>query len=433
MIEVNGRKMAISGFSTAWIVGYLSPIKKELTIVTSATSIKPTESEMDEIKALRTFWKNRGGAASSRGVAPQELTKIQAAHSRTRKFAHVKDMQYNHFYDLMGEVVKTFPGRDYFTVYLTDYTKNPQLHCYEWPNLHDNRRDSSSQKQWAGPFGQYTLQITLWDVHADVAYNIVKVGCLLHLNNVRAKRNGDGNLEGVLHGDRRYPSRVDISLVKDMEGQLVHLLNRRKIEYQRRSMSEKIQYEQDIKEREEKKEKREELERKEAEDLNKHSMYPTCITCLIPTYFGAVITRRSNDVPTILVGDILNPVDFDPKVIPFMNRKYRTICRVIDFLPHRLEQFCVRKEAKPKPTCPIVESGQQRVHRYGGVGEPISDEEGQDSDTDSNDDVGGSQRREWEFKFALLVQGKDGATMRLMVDDKSAQFLLNMDATEYAP
>lgn len=273
MIEVNGKKMAISGFTTAWIVGSLSPIRKKLTIVTSASSVKPTNSEINEIKVLRTFWKNRGGAASSRGVAPQELTKIEAAHSQTRKFAHVKDMQYDHFYDLMGEVVKTFPGRDCFTVYLTDYTKNPQLHCYEWPNLYGNRRDSSSQ--WAGPFGQYTLQITLWDVHADTAHNIVKVGRLLHLNNVRAKRNGDGKLEGVLHGDRRYPNRVDISLVKDMEGQLVNLLNRRKIEYQRRSVTEKTQYEQDMKEREEKRGKRERLERKEAEDLNKHSMYST--------------------------------------------------------------------------------------------------------------------------------------------------------------
>ena len=53
-----------------------------------------------------------------------------------------------------------------------------------------------------------------------------------------------------------------------------------------------------------------------------------------------------------------------------------------------------------------------------------------DDDDDDDDDVPESQRKEWEFKFALLVEGEDGATIRLMVDDKSAQFLLKMDATE---
>lgn len=78
-----------------------------------------------------------------------------------------------------------------------------------------------------------------------------------------------------------------------------------------------------------------------------------------------------------------------------------------------------------------MKSGQLVRACADGPREPVSEEGNQDSD--SNDEVSGSQPQEWEFKFALLVQGKDDATMRLMVDDKSAQFLLNMDATEYAP
>jgi len=62
-----------------------------------------------------------------------------------------------------------------------------------------------------------------------------------------------------------------------------------------------------------------------------------------------------------------------------------------------------------------------------GTRKPAFEGEG---DHEDDDDVPESQRKEWEFKFALLVEGEDGATMRLMVDDKSAQFLLKMDATE---
>lgn len=127
----------------------------------------------------------------------------------------------------------------------------------------------------------------------------------------------------------------------------------------------------------------------------------------------------------------MSPVDFDPIATTFINRKYRTICRVVDFLPHQLEEFCVRKEVKPKLICSVTESG-RLVRAYDGVGEPIFEEGSQDGDSDHSE-VGESQCREWEFRFALLVEGKDGATMKLMVDDKSAQFLLNMDATEYAP
>lgn len=52
-------------------------------------------------------------------------------------------------------------------------------------------------------------------------------------------------------------------------------------------------------------------------------------------------------------------------------------------------------------------------------------------DEEDDDDEDDSQRNEWEFRFALLVEGQDSQTMRLIVDDKSAQFLLNMDPTEY--
>ncbi|KAF8445267.1 hypothetical protein BGX38DRAFT_1195881 [Terfezia claveryi] len=425
MTEFGGKNIAISHFTSSWIVGYQSPIRKEFTIKSSGFKVKATSSEMVTINTLREFWKSRGGAASSRGVNPMALPKMEAQNGYKRKFAHIKDLQYDHFYDLMGEVVKTFPGNGSFTIYLTDYTRNLNLHCYEWPNLSEHRKGSSKDdrhfytgskgdcsSKWPGPFGQYTLQITLWEVHADAARKIVRDGCLLNLKNVRAKRNADGKMEGALHGDRKFPDRVDISVVKDLKDPLVALLSRRKVEYKRRSESERLEYEEALRKQVEDIEEREQEEKKEAEKLNEN-----------------IITRKANGVPSILVGDILNPVDINLKETPYVNRNYRTICRVVDFLPHKLEQFCVRKEVKPKATHSKLDNKGQVMNVYSDGSEKPAFGEEHDHEGD-DDDVPESQRKEWEFKFALLVEGEDGATMRLMVDDKSAQFLLKMDATD---
>lgn len=435
----------ISHFNSTWIVGGLSPIRKEFIIRTSGSSVKATSREVILINTLREFWKNRGGAAASRGLAPQALPKVEAVKSHKRKFAHIKDMQYDHFYDLMGEVVKTFPGAGNFTVYLTDYTRNPNLHCYDWPNTGEHSkgtvdddeqfytgRSGISNSKWTGPYGQYTLQITLWDVHADAARKIVKDGCLLQLNNVRAKRNGDGKMEGSLHGDRKYPERVDIAVVKDLKDPLVALLSRRKIEHRRRSETERTDYEKKYKKDDDERTKREQAEVKEAVELNQYSRSCTSHCTLLDAYPELVITLKADGIPTILVGDILQPVDIDLNQTPYSNRKYKTVCRVVDFLPNKLEQFCRRVEPQQKKTHVVVRENGKIYNVYEDGSErpaPEGDDE-EEEDDDDDDEVPESQRNQWEFRFALLVEGKDGATMRLMVDDKAAQFLLKMDPTE---
>ena len=117
-------------------------------------------------------------------------------------------------------------------------------------------------------------------------------------------------------------------------------------------------------------------------------------------------------------------MDLD-KVSPFtfMNCKCRTICRVIEFHLHQLEQFCAQKEVKPWPVCPVMDSGHPVHPSADGMTESISEEESQGGDI--NHEVCGSQHREWEFKFALLVQGKGGAIMRLVVDGKSIRYGCN--------
>lgn len=278
--------MAISTFTTAWIIGSLSPVRKDFLIKTSNSSVNVTPQEINMINTLRDFWKKRGGAASSRGLNPHSLMKLTEQNSRKRKFAYIKDMKYDHFYDLIGVVVKTYPSDNCFTVYLTDYTQNINLHRYEWPNSREEQKTSyeydpyfytgrsgSGSSKWPGPYGQYTLQITLWDIHAQAARKIIKDGCILSLNNVRAKKNADGKLEGSLHGDLKYPERVDISLVKDRKNPHVELLAQRKKEYERRATVERAEYEENIQMEIEEIEEQEFNEQQKAQVLNQHGAH----------------------------------------------------------------------------------------------------------------------------------------------------------------
>jgi hypothetical protein len=107
------------------------------------------------------------------------------------------------------QVVKTYPG-DPYSLYVTDYTQNTSLHSYTW---------SPGHNEWKGPFGKYTLQISCWREAADQA-NICKVGGYYIFKNVRIKlfplvtfhvliiRNRDGNLEGSLNIDQKFPHKI---------------------------------------------------------------------------------------------------------------------------------------------------------------------------------------------------------------------------------
>lgn len=179
-----------------------------------------------------------------------------AVHERKRKFSLIRDMQFNCFYDIVGYVVKTFPGMGNFTIYITDYTKNPMLHAHEWgrPGAggedddydYTGRGRTGGNHKWPGPWGQYTLQVTLWDEHAAAARRTVYEGIYLRLQNVRAKRNGDGKLEGALHGDKKFPDRVHLQVIKDMSDQRVREVIQRSKEYTRRFESDKSRYEEEM-------------------------------------------------------------------------------------------------------------------------------------------------------------------------------------------
>lgn len=159
-------------------------------------------------------------------------------------------------------------------MYITDFTMNPKLYAYEWRKGgadYDGRGD----RKWPGPWGQYTLQITLWDAHAVAAKQAVFDGAYLKLQNVRAKRNGDGRLEGALHGDRRFTDRVDLQVLKNMDDPRIQELLKRKKDYTRRFENDKMRFEQEIKVNPVEMKKDEEKQVRKDEG-NKNSTIPSC-------------------------------------------------------------------------------------------------------------------------------------------------------------
>ncbi|KAI5810932.1 hypothetical protein DFH27DRAFT_605009 [Peziza echinospora] len=400
----NGKSMGMTTYNTKWTVGSVSQFTTyKLNFAPSSSKLVVSPKELEAIHNFHRFYTTQ----VDENIRKAAQTAVKQTASRGRKFACIKDMEFDCFYDTMGEVVKVFPGQSNFTIYLTDYTSNPLLHCYGW----DESSGGGGQRyggnadgedytgtgggrggsNWVGPCGQYTLQITLWDIHAVTARRHVKEGCYIRLKNVRAKRNRDGKLEGALHGDRQFPERVDIEVVTDLGESGVKQIKQKKIEVQRRAEDERVAYQAKLDAEKRVEDTKIEAEKRFHESLNPH------------------VKKLERDIPVIPLGSIVN-VQY-PKGTIFTNTTYRTVCRVIDYIPHDLKNFCVLKEQKA---------------RRKSVGKKRHFSEDEDSDEEDTED---SESEVWEWRFALLVEGQDGETLKLMMNNESAEFLLNMDAS----
>lgn len=104
--------------------------------------------------------------------------------------------------------------------------------------------------------------------------------------------------------------------------------------------------------------------------------------------------------------------------LPFINANYRTYVRVIDYIPSQLENF-----AHPK--------------RVSSEYAALSDNEDTDSDAATESDEASRVIKQWEWRFYLRLEeantsedGKPKKSLWAVVDNQSAQMLLNLDATD---
>jgi protection-of-telomeres protein 1 len=126
--------------------------------------------------------------------------------------------------------------------------------------------------------------------------------------------------------------------------------------------------------------------------------------------------------PIVSISEILQPetlVQGDGKEViwaPFTARKYRANVRVVDYFPHRIEDFAVARQSTEYDL--------------------LSDHSGGD-DTDAEDDRQyvnrgrGATTIVWEWRFALQVEDatakENGHRLWLLVDNPQAQGLLGLE------
>lgn len=128
------------------------------------------------------------------------------------------------------------------------------------------------------------------------------------------------------------------------------------------------------------------------------------------------------DLPIVSFKDILKPAILlredktDEQSAPFTCGKYKAIARVVDYFPHRIEDFAVG-------------------HRPSEM-DMLSDYSGGE-DTDREEDLRvfrsgkGFSKKVWEWRFALQVEDASSQDSKerlwLMVDNHAAQGLLGLE------
>lgn len=167
------------------------------------------------------------------GIPSSQEFQIKAAQAMNvkDKFSLLKDVIPGRFYDILGEVVRIFDGTaGRVTVYLSDYTANSSFYNYSWDDNQESairERDEygnykskpNAAKDWQGPYGKMTIQLTLYDAHAERVRENIKVDQWIFLKNVQMKFGKEGNcLEGFLRGDpNQYENAVRVEVMQQKE------------------------------------------------------------------------------------------------------------------------------------------------------------------------------------------------------------------------
>ncbi|KAJ3036136.1 hypothetical protein HDV00_003048 [Rhizophlyctis rosea] len=166
--------------------------------------------------ALRSWWATFSNETDS--LPPTQITK--ASKRPMLKLSDIKET--NVFFDVCGQIVHMYSEESsQVTVVLTDYTTN------------DNLAGSiKSVDTYTYPVTEsMLLNCTLWDENATKARSLI-VGSYIVLRNVRSKFDRNGQIEGIIHGDRDYPEKSCFSM---LDGGAIELRELKKREAERRA------------------------------------------------------------------------------------------------------------------------------------------------------------------------------------------------------
>jgi protection-of-telomeres protein 1 len=333
------------------------------------------------------------------------------------KLCLIKDMDFLKYYDVRAQVINIYYNNmGAVDLKITDYTENKDLFRYVDPDDDDY---GFQQISWEGPYGQFTISVTLYENNAIWARDNLAVGDYVFLRNMRTKMSQANKLEGVLHQDRQRPNQIDIrKLIKSSD---IAEINRRREEYEKsrtkKSAFDKLQKEPNkpsakasankkaekrAKQRAQKEQEHKEIEEK----LEKHEAARSGVNNNIRAAFPEAQLSTISEI-------IYNPnlhaqtPRYNDMTYPFLNCRHRSRVRVVDFFPPELSLFahCTSDPAWDKRSKKQVSAN-------------------------------GPPKGRWEWAFVLLLEDAKippntvSEKLRVVVNNESAQYLLGMDAQE---
>lgn len=381
-------------------------------------------------------------------------TNVDRSRNIKEKFVVLKDVQDYQFCDLVVQVVKDpFDQLDKVNLWVTDYTENESFFRFAWDgNTESGGRDGdpfgyvpgnqdASSRNWPGPFGKRSAQITCYEPHASYLRKEVKAGDWVKIRNVQIKTGHNGrNLEGFLREDRgSFGSRIAVEVLDtsgstDIDDRLKEAI-RRKRDYEKAAKQQKKTYAaqeggkrkagdaaDDV--------KTTSKQRRKAQRAVKNQQLVAAENKMEELLgLNNLIKCESLDEPAYPLSRILEPVYYDTSIdgqqvrlrLPFTNAKYRAHVQVVDYRPRKLEDFAIWR----------------KIQEY----DMLSDYDG-GSDSGSEDDRrtldGFAGKKAWEWCFAVQLEeaglkaGKHGESDRVwvLVNNHDAQLLLNLDACD---
>lgn len=446
----NGRIGLLTNWKTKYLVFPVSDLEKALSQpVMKVTLASQYQIRKDDVSYATWLYLR----IKPDGSEFQEKT-AQASVIKD-KYSPLKDLEEDRYYNLLGEVVKKFEHGDKTTVYLSDYTANRRFYDYKSSDAargasedrdgdeygYTSKFADSEEKDWPGPRGKLTIQLTLYDEHVASMMNF-QPQQWVEIRNVKVRMGSNSCLEGRLHGgaggiwlvtktreadeiDPRYKDGLrrrrayEEALKNEVREQKDAESNgglKRKSDAKSKSKNKKLKKERwaAVEEKRAVAEKRstnsEEEDRAETLVLNKY------IKCSHP------------DQPALPLYTYLNPDIYEPKTEwglesppPFMNRKFRANVRVINFFPDKLEDFAVGRVTSD----------------YDVLSDHSESEYSEDGQSLPHSGTGSRRSKEWSWQFALRVEDAslaDDANPKkrvwLLVDNSNAECLLGLDAAD---
>ncbi|KAI1914721.1 hypothetical protein LOZ65_005577 [Ophidiomyces ophidiicola] len=418
--------------NTPWAIFRKDPkISLRLSVIKPpGVSSKVSSIETACARSLSALFSDEAIKSTKSFHFPNTQSQSHSAKPKSGRFSLLKDANFNTFVDIVGQVVKTFSEYERYTLYVTDYTQNKNFFDYAQDSDGRDGDDfsylSHSKRQWPGPYGRMTIQITLWEPHADFARKNIKEDDFVLLCNVHVKP-GQGNafMEGALHTDRQYPDKICVHPVDfNAPDDNLTALVKRKQQYWKGLKTrvvkdtEKHRLPDNENSSNNAKRNKRQNKKKALKGDNQASVKPSSV--IKRDELNSHIRANFIATPTRTIKQILENEshwnmgpDGIKYQLPFQNLKYRASIRVVDFFPPNLEDFAVQHN----PELAIL---------------------GDDSDLNHSDEEPTTNRQIWQWRFCLLVEdggpnvhhppGQRRERLKLFVADADAVFLLSLDA-----